>query len=200
MPGRNTVKQYITDGHYHIYNRGVEKRQIFLDDQDYRVFLSYLKRYLSPSDLEDQHITREFRDLSHNVQLIAFCLMPNHFHLLVKQISERGMADLMRGVSTRYSMYFNRKYDRVGGLFQGIYKAAFINQDEYFVHLSRYIHRNPDSYQNYPYSSYQYYLSRDPVWLRSSSVLELFDSVKEYKTFVESKENSDTLLGSLTLE
>jgi len=205
------VKTYVAGGSYHIYNRGVEKRVIFEDDQDYRVFLHLLKYYLSPPDINDTHPLLEGTDVHlirprplinvHiDVQLLAFCLLPNHFHLLVKQSSANGMTRLMQALSTTYVMYFNRRYDRVGPLFQDRYKAVFVGEgdmgDRYLLHLSRYIHMNPykeltgPGLVSWPYSSLPYYLGRKRAsWIRLSPVLDYFggstrEQVAYYKRFV----------------
>lgn len=205
MPARNTVKQFIENGHYHIYNRGVEKRDIFLDEQDYAVFLSYLEKYLGSGS--DPH------QLSREVDLLAFCLMPNHFHLLAKQHTINGITKIMRVICTKYVMYFNKKYERVGTLFQGKYKAALITEDPYLLHVSRYIHLNPwpgSDPSLYPYSSYAYYLGRkNATWVKPKEVLDYFkeDDIVgpktnfSYEKFVEDfKDESSSFLGTLTLE
>lgn len=153
MPGGNARKQYAENSYYHIYNRGVEKRLIFQDSQDYGVFLSYLKEYLSPKNeeelrnkLSDFNISYKERDkilkllrlnnFADEISLLAFCLMPNHFHFQIKQIGELSIDKFMNSFGTRYSMYFNRKYKRVGPLYQGVYKAVLITTDEQLLHLS----------------------------------------------------------------
>ncbi len=141
VPAKNTIRTFIENGYYHVYNRGVEKREIFIDDRDYRMFLYFLKYYLEPPHPDD--ISQRRRSLFNQVQLLAFCLMPNHFHLLVKQQSADSITKLLRAISTSYVGYFNRRYKRIGGLFQGKYKAALVESDEYLLHLSRYIHLNP---------------------------------------------------------
>jgi len=203
MPARNIVKTYVKDGVYHIYNRGVEKRVIFQDDQDFNVFLKYLKEYLSP--LANTHIQgiqggtlqRPHKNYNNKIELLAYCLMPNHFHLLVKQYDNKTIQDFIRSLCTRYSMYFNKKYKRVGKLFQGHYKARLINDDPYLLHVSRYIHLNP--YENNKdltnaFSSYQEYLKlRKSDWIKSEMILNFFNQAKEdfltgvitYKSFVE---------------
>ena len=126
MPSKNTLKIYIKNGYYHLYNRGVEKRKIFQDEQDYAVFLSYLKIYLLPkdennlkklllnSDLDYRERDNTLRLLNLNnftdeITLLAYCLMPNHFHLLLKQKSENSIDVFMRSLCTRYTMFFNKK-------------------------------------------------------------------------------------------
>src|SRR5687768_78280 len=101
MPTKNTVKQFIEGGYYHVYNRGIEKRQIFKNDQDYGVFLKIIKSLLTDS---------EAPDFSNEIDLIGYCLMPNHFHLFLSQKSPDGMTKFVKSLSTRYSMYFNARY------------------------------------------------------------------------------------------
>jgi putative transposase len=165
MPSKNRIKQYVAGAYYHLYNRGVEKRRVFLDDQDYRVFLSYLKLYLSPPELTD----RPHLDLSRDIELASYCLMPNHFHLLVRQHTERGISDLMRCVIVSYVRYFNKRYERVGSLFQDVYKAVRITSDEQLYQVERYIHLNPEplieNVADYPYSSLRWQL-QPPTWLK----------------------------------
>ena len=203
---------HIINEHYHIYNRGVEKRRIFLDDQDYRVFLHLLKYYLSPGGKNSPHpITttgklnlvrpRPLKNFNHQeVQLIAYCLMPNHYHLLLKQITIDGMTKLLRRVATTYSMYFNRRYKRVGYLFQGRYKATRVDDQASLLHLSRYIHLNPREsgmtrcdLVTYKYSSYPYFLRlKTADWLHPEEILAL---TSHYKDFVEQSpsEQEDSL-------
>jgi len=207
MPSKNTVKTYVPDGIYHIYNRGVEKRSIFVNDKDYRVFLNLLKLILTPEEeLEDtDYIT--VKNKSESVELLSYCLMSNHFHLIIKQHDETGMTEFMRILSNAYVYYFNNRYKRVGSLFQGRYKAALIDKDEYLIHVSRYIHLNPldtDSpLEDYPYSSYKHCLNinKKPLWLNPSPILEQFNTVNEYKKFVEDqKTDSQQIIGSLSLD
>lgn len=226
MPAKNVVKIYAVDGIYHIYNRGVEKRKIFLDDQDYTVFLRILKDALSPQpNLKKNVITsnlqgatlqvwrRKAKNFFDTIELLAFVLMPNHFHLLVKQKSERAIKVFMQSIATRYSIYFNKKYKRVGSLFQNIYKAVLVNEEPYLLHLTRYIHLNPNEYTSDligAYSSYAYYLKqKNAEWVKPEFILSFFTSgtipilkkMNSYQDFVESyAQNSEEFLGNLTLE
>lgn len=230
MPAKNSIKIYVENGFYHVYNRGVDKREIFLDDLDYRVFLHLLKFYLSPQDIssQNQHPLTEvtgiipvrlhlFQTLPSELDLLVYCLMPNHFHLLLKQITINGITKLLRRITITYAMYFNKRYKRVGHLFQGIYKAALIDNDPYLLHLSRYIHLNPSELTGiipvtYPYSSYRYYLGeKHAPWLKPKFILDYFQNnkndlllpkhINSYKSFIEEYEqNSQELLGTLLLE
>ncbi len=207
MPAKNSVKQFVENGYYHLYNRGVNKADIFLDDQDYSVLLGFLKKYLDPDLGSDPH------SLSSEVELLAFCLMPNHVHFLAKQRSLTGITKLMRAVFTNYVMYFNKKYNRVGTLFQGKYKAALIDNDTYLLHLSRYIHLNPtkgSDPKTYPYSSYNYYLGeKNARWLKPDEVLSFFKSSRKlslrdylsYESFVDDYQlPPEEILGNLTID
>ncbi len=187
MPGRNVVKNYTEDTYYHVYNRGVEKRTIFLDEQDFRVFLNLLKRHLSENT---QHDNRgiAYESYSGKIELLAFCLMPNHFHLLFyleKDVA--SVPELMRKIAGTYTTYFNKKYQRVGHLFQGVYKASVIDRDNYLQHISRYIHLNPEDYKHWPFSSYPYYVGGAGAdWLKTEKVLAIFDGqVKAYVEFID---------------
>lgn len=221
MPSKNIIKTYIENGFYHIYNRGVEKRKIFLDEQDYRVFLSYLKIYLSPKidsakdiqknkngSYEDQNkfISEIFKlnNFYNKIDLISYVLMPNHFHLELKQKNKKEIEFFMRSLITKYSKYFNKKYKRVGPLFQGRYKAVLIQNTEYLLDLSKYIHLNPKELlvggqllDAYPWSSYPVYLRKVAInWLNINFITSNFIehkkfSVHLYKKFVENNKEKE---------
>lgn len=216
MPRKNSLKTYIEDGYYHLYNRGVEKRDIFLNDCDYKVFLHFLKEYLQPLSSEDLNPFKQPKSLANEISLLAYCLMPNHFHLLVKQKIKNGITRLMSRIGTNYVMYFNKRYDRVGPLFQGVYKAVLVETDGQLLHLSRYIHSNPleiedknfEKLIDYPYSSYRDYLgNRKTEWVKSAEILSFFKSRKRiglvdylsYQSFVEGFEGEFDL-ANVTLE
>lgn len=198
MPSRNRIKYYIENGYYHIYNRGVEKRLIFHDREDYSRLLYLFKIYLSPPDelRKEYPLLRSYivnNNLYGEVDLLAFCLMPNHYHFLIKQNTASGMTKLMRQILTSYSMYFNKRHDRIGPLFQDVFKAANVESDEYLLHLSRYIHLNPlgrgASLDEFEWSSYLYYLKkRQASWINTQTISEYFNDSKKgfnYKDFVE---------------
>lgn len=192
VPSRNIYKDYLEDSYYHIYNRGVAKGPIFLDEQDYSVFLSLIKRYLSLK-AEKNQINIEYPNYYNRLELLAYCLMPNHFHLFVYQHDADSMKQFMKSLSVAYSMYFNKKNKRVGPLFQQRYKAVRIVDDSQLLHVSRYIHLNPSDYNNYEWSSYQYYLNkRHADWLLPRRILDLFNG--DYEKFMkEYKQNHDEL-------
>lgn len=142
-------------GIYHIYNRGVEKRNVFLDTSDRLRFIHDLFEFNSeePAPNLTYHIGYKqakevgLPKLSKRrkliIELLAFCLMPNHFHLMVKQRVDNGVSFFMQKLGTGYTNYFNQKYERVGSLFQGKYKLVAIKNETHFLHLPYYIHANP---------------------------------------------------------
>ncbi|MBU4370124.1 transposase [Patescibacteria group bacterium] len=216
MPLKNSIKIYVKNGIYHIYNRGVEKRAIFLDEQDYKVFLNLLKRYLLPFDKNDRfdrvgpcQIDRLDRvrpcwesELYKQIRLFCFCLMPNHFHLMIQQSSERAITEFMKRLTNAYVGYFNEKYNRkgMGPLFQGIYKAVLIKDESQFLYLPYYIHfHNPaelykneneesliKKVQNYSWSSYGDYLGRcNTKWIYKKGIMEQFIEVEKMRPDIE---------------
>lgn len=127
------------------------------------------------------------------VSIISFCLMPNHFHILIKQLNENGITKFIANFTNGYTKYFNQKNSRTGPLFEGTFKATHIETDEQFVHLSRYIHLNPVAssiinlldLNNYQWSSYPEYIGISNSNLSNKElVLDLFKSPNDYKNFV----------------
>lgn len=226
MPARNARKKYLENGYYHLYNRGVEKRKIFQNEQDYSVFLSYLKEYLLPKNekflherlsdptitsIERENILKALRlnNFSGEIILLAYCLMPNHFHFFIKQKNPNSIDKFMNSLCTRYTMYFNKKYKRVGFLYQGVYKAVLLENESQFLHLSRYIHKQALASQGLALrgggqpSSYPEYIgSRNTEWIHPEEILSYFSKTNpslSYETFVK-QENDYEILKNLTLE
>ena len=184
MPSKYRIKEYVEGSYYHVFNRGVGKRCIYKDDEDYTVFTRLLARYLVKERPVDSS-GREYADLRGQVELNAYCLMPNHFHMLVQLKEHEGMTKLMQGVCTAYTMYFNKKYKRVGPLFQDRFKASKIDNDAYLQHISRYIHLNPEDYKGWEYSSLKYYLDDSSVsWLTVAPIKSMFNSTQDYSNFL----------------
>lgn len=199
MAAKNAVKRYCENGYYHLYNRGVNGNNIFLNEQDYGVFLHYLKEYLSPprmptpEEIAAMRTPYLLKNYQEEIELIAFCLMPNHFHLLLKQKDRRSIVGFMRSLLIRYSQYLNKGHERIGHVYQGVYRGILIENDEYLWWLSRYIHRNPaeiletnQRLEDYPYSSYSVYLGlKDISWIKPEMILA---NIKNYQNFVEGPE------------
>lgn len=184
MPCRNVVKIDMPNTYYHVYARGHGKMNIYRDDEDYRVFLNLIKRYLGRK-IQKDNCSRDYCNFRGELELACYCLMPNHFHLLVYQIEPGVMSKLMRCISTSYSRYFNKKYDLSGAIFETDYKASIIYGDQYILHISRYIHRNPKKWLGYSYSSLAYCLNhKTPDWLVIQRVIDLFSSINEYLIFL----------------
>jgi putative transposase len=185
MPSRNTIREYDAPAYYHAYNRGAGGAAIFRDAQDKRKFLSLLARYLDDSD--DLYPT-------YSIKLVAYCVMSNHFHLLLYQDAETAaITALMRSVSTAYSMYYNFKYKNKGHVFQGVFRASRIINEPYLIHISRYIHLNPESYKTYRWSSLPYFVGTNaPAWLHPERVLDMTPTV--YRAFLEEYKDRRLLL------
>ena len=196
MPVRNIVKQYDAPAYYHVYNRGSNDASIFLDDDDRAKFLALIERYIvSGSELRSDGVPYS----TYDIEVIAYCLMGNHFHLLLYQSDDPlAITGFMRSVATAYTMYFNYKYKHHGHLFQSVFKASRISDDIYLLHVTRYIHMNPRSYLRYEWSSLKYYLgSSEPEWLNSGRVNNM--NTDQYKTFLceyEGKKGEQELLKS----
>lgn len=183
MPSKHTIRSYAPDTYYHVFNRGVNKQNIFVDQEDYAVFLNLFKRYLDAEPHKDNK-GREYEWMHEDVELLAYCLMPNHFHLLFYLKNEQSLSRLMRAVITSYSTYFNKKYGRVGHLFQDKFKATHIFKDTYLLNITRYIHLNPSEYKNWEWSSLAYYLGKKHArWLNESRISALFSN--DYRDFLE---------------
>ena len=133
--------------YYHIYNRGVEKRDVFMDAGDYLRFQRMIFYANGNRPIVYKLIsTDEFSGAKRGEPLCSvgvYVLMPNHFHLLVRAQNDHGITEFMRKLTTGYTMYFNKKYSRVGPLFQGPFKAEHVGRDEYLKYLFAYIHLNP---------------------------------------------------------
>jgi putative transposase len=168
------------NSYYHVYNRGNRKQNIFFQNKDYERFLERLREYKDKFD----------------ITILGYCLMPNHFHFLLRQESDIPISLFMLRLCTSYAKYFNIKYEEVGSLFQGRFKAKIIDSDEYLLQVSRYVHRNPLSISTpgveltaYPWSSYAAYVNGEKNNIIDSSyILNYFSEnnyLKDYKQFTE---------------
>ncbi len=207
MPGRNIEKDYIEDSFYHAYNRGLNKMTIFKDDNDYRVFLNLLKRALGDEVQTDKQY-RDYPNFHNDLELLSYCLMPNHFHLLIRTKNKpKLLPELMRSIMTAYVMYFNKKNNRTGRLFEQRYRAVRITSDDYLWHISRYIHLNPldvgQDYKDYPYSSVGYYTQKKSSdWVKPDEIKDMFQEAKQdygdfLADFVDRKEELNEIKAEL---
>lgn len=217
MPSRNRRKLYNEEGYYHVYNRGINKNPIFHDTQDYIVFLLYLKEYLLPKDeeflrdrlgnanlgyKEKAKILKllNLKNFADEITLLAYSLMPNHFHFFIKQKNLQGMNKFMLSLCTRYTMYFNLKYKRIGHLYQDTYKAANVIAEPQFIYLSKYIHIQAlaskgqalQGWKEQPSSYLEYLGKRKTEWVHPEEVLGFFSKEipsLSYETFINGPED-----------
>lgn len=195
------VTPLVNNEFYHIINRGVEKRRIFLTSNDYQRFLKILDYYQYDGPKPRFSHFNRFNELKYDqnkklVEIICYCLMPNHFHLLIKQLQDGGISEFMRKVSDSFTRYFNVKQDRKGPLFEGAFKSVRIESDEQFIHVSRYIHLNPlvsflvKDIDNYIWSSYPDFVGkRGDKLCQTDPVLSFFKSQEDYQQFVLDQED-----------
>ena len=193
---------------YHVFNRGVAALPIFLDFKNHLRFLNLVDYYrfsntpfsfsqlMSLPKEEKEKILIELREENAiHVEILVYCLMPNHFHLLLKQITDKGISVFMTNLQNSYVKYFNIKNERAGPLFQSMFKAVMIETDEQLLHVSRYIHLNPstayivepENLEDYKWSSLNSYLIKNfnaNYFVNSKIVLNFFKKREDYKKFV----------------
>lgn len=200
MPSRNVYKTDVEHSYYHVYARGQSRGKIYLDEADYAKFISLFQRYLSEQPQMDS-IGVAYPHLYDELELLCFCLMENHFHLLLYQRDEGAMQRFMRSVMTSYSRYFNKKYNRSGPLFETRYKASRISSPSYLEHVSRYIHLNRKQWRTSPYSSIAFYTGEEQAeWLRPSRIQQFFANREDYLNFVADYEANQQMLDELKYE
>ena len=204
---------FAPDEYYHLYNRGTEKRGIFLEKQDYEHFLFLMYICNTTKSIELRRIGENFYRGATIVNIGAYCLMPNHFHIFVKEKIDNGISKYMHKLMTSYSMYFNKKYKRTGKLYEGIFKSTYIDNDNYLKYLYSYIHLNPaklidknwkenktknvnnllNHVFSYPYSSLKEYINQKFKILNPSEFPYYFkkpnDHKKELFEWLNFKEN-----------
>ena len=205
MPGRKIP--LVNNEIYHVINRGISSQPVFLDQKDYSRGLKTIFYYQSQPRplrysfflrLSNQRRLQLLKRLKSErkflVEIIAFCLMPNHLHLLLKQVKDNGISNFMSNLANSYTRYFNTAQKRIGPLFQGKFKAIRVETDEQLIHLSRYIHLNPyssslvktfDGLESYPYSSFPEYLNLTKTnRCNKDIILHNFKNASAYKKFV----------------
>lgn len=209
---RRDYKNLSSGAIYHIYNRGNNKEIIFRDDQDYRSFLFRLglgigikldvlnKNDLTKSPKSRVRITKTSEGL---FKIHSFCLMPNHFHLLIEQCSENSISTLMSKVCTSFAMYINKKYKRVGYVFQNRFKSVIIENNPQLMWASSYIHTNPVKGgiviepHKYKWSSYNDFANNRNLSITSKELIgKIFGTKEKFikETFTLSKDVSRTFL------
>lgn len=179
---------------YHIFNRGVAKMQIFNNFRDYSRFIKTVIYYsIEGPKPKFSHFAPTTTVLNTNniVDIICYCLMPNHFHFILQQKKDGGITEFISKLSNSYTKYFNVKNERIGPLLQGEFKSVYVDTDEQLIHLSRYIHLNPlvgyvtKNLNDYRWSSYSEYKNPlDGKICAKEIVLSLFKSAEDYVKFV----------------
>jgi REP element-mobilizing transposase RayT len=167
--------QFTQGEYYHIYNRGCNRAKIFHSDENYQFLLRKLRKYF----------------ISTEVSVIAFCLMPNHYHFLLRQDGDKSVGGMVQTIFNGYSKAFNQRYNRSGTLFEGPFKAILIEKFSHLIHLCRYIHRNPldvglvTNIEKWQYSNYPEWIGlRDDILVDREFIKENYPSSKDYETFV----------------
>jgi len=204
MPRRNIV--LAENEIYHVFNRGIMKLPIYLMPSDYLRFLELIAYYrfsntpTSYSDLKKFSIEKRNQILEElkkknmlQVEIFAYCLMPNHFHFVVKQINKNGISTFMSNILNGYTKYFNIKNNRIGPLYQSSFKVVRIETDEQFLHTCRYVHLNPstsflvksDLLEKYKWSSYPYYIENNSTetFLNTKELLSFFKNKRALQDF-----------------
>ena len=192
--------------HYHVCNRGVNKGIIFHDNGDYNRFLFLILYFQSPINFPqvgrsvDEFVKHSVLDNAgeiiekRTVELVAFCIMPNHFHLIIKSLDDESISAYMHRVLNAYAKYYNTKYKKSGHVFQGPYRAVHIIDDRQLLHTSAYVHRNPreisrwfKNEDKYQWSSYQDFIgeNRFDSLLMPDIVVGQFRNKAEYYEFVK---------------
>ncbi len=203
--------EFANDEYYHIYNRGVDKREVFCEEKDYLRFLIRMKEFNNnSSDSQRDYEKRKseknrqnlklgfgypkpsfrFLDMLKLVDIICYCLNSNHYHFILKQLMNNGISKFMHKLDLGYAKYFNIKYDRSGSLFQGSFKAKHIDTNEYLLWLSGYVNGNAEIHkiaqaENYKWCSYRDYLNkRQGTLCNKEIILSQFKNTEEYRKYV----------------
>jgi len=201
---------FIKGDYYHIFTRKINKERMFLNDNDYLRMLFAILFFQSPKTLDNP--TRAVKNYKKRgkfgisiatvnkitsnkyIELIQFALMPNHIHILARELKDGGITKYMQRTLTSYSKYFNTKHKRTGHLFESPFKSVPIKNNNQLLYLSTYIHKQPRNLktwknreEKYPWSSYKDYVdfNRWPGLVSPDIIMDQFNSVKEYKKFVE---------------
>jgi REP element-mobilizing transposase RayT len=193
---------FVEGEYYHIYNRGVDKRDIFLDKDDLERFFQSMNEFNSEDPIGSIY-EKVFRNkklkfggsTSKNLKLVdfvCFCLNPNHYHFILTPLVEKGIEKFMQRLGTGYTMYFNNKNKRTGALFAGRFKSIHISNNEYLLHLSAYVNLNykvhtfGGSTSKLSMSSWEEYLGvKKESFCHKEIILDQFKDIKFYKNFAE---------------
>ncbi len=218
--------KFQTGEYYHIYNRGVDKREIFMDESDYLKFLinlrlfnnnskkeerDFVSRKAQEKKIKEKELSSGYPELSSFleklpklVSIICYCLNPNHYHFILKQLVKDGISKFLHKLDLGYTHYFNQKHYRTGSLLHGTYRDVHITTNEYLIYLSAYINGNIEIHkiakaEDWPWGSYKDYLAlRNGTLCNKNIILDGFENINEYKDLVnvvikESRECKDEI-------
>lgn len=178
---------------HHVFNRGVAKQDIAFDDTDFTRFIERLSFY------QQQELPEKFSRIDYSLNerqdpllfdVLNYCIMPNHFHLLVRSVSDQGVSTGISRLSNSYTKYFNTRYERVGPVFQGPFKSVLVTSDEQLLHVFRYIALNPFTSSleqhigSYPWNGYREYMQDQTLLCETSTICELLGSSNSIRSFV----------------
>ena len=197
---------FVTGEYYHVYNRGVDRRQLFSDKSDLDRFLESMDEFNSIKPIgsiyENSFLNsdiQEKRKSTKLVQFICYCVNPNHYHFVLKQVSDGGISEFMKRLGGGYTWYFNNKNKRSGALFQGLFKAVHVDTNDYLLHLSAYVNLNYRVHKlggltaKFVESSWEEYTgNKQENFCHKNVILEQFKNKEEYKDFCE--ESLDSIL------
>ena len=187
-------EKLIVGEYYHIFNRGVEKRSIFNNPNDYLRFLDSMiffnteKPGWAVKNLRQSGVEDRPRSEERLVDIVAYCLNSNHFHFILKENKENGITTFMKKICTGHAMYFNKKYERSGVLLQGRFKSVHINSNDLLLYLSAYVNCNSQIHaiknaEKYPWCSFPEYLGADGIGCQKNVITEQFRNINEYNDF-----------------
>ncbi len=197
MKAMRKVK-FVSGEYYHIFNRGVDKRAVFLEQDDFQRFFQGMEEFntIVPigSIYENSFRKDQFGNgVSRLVNFVCYCLNQNHYHFILEQLIERGIEKFMHRLGIGYTQYFNKKYERSGFLFQGPFKAIHVDSNEYLLHLSAYVNLNERVHKfgnGVSKSSWDEYIKNTDNFCGKSIILGQFKNISEYKIFAENSLNS----------
>ena len=202
--------EFAPEEFYHIYNRGVDKREVFLDEADYIRFLTSMREFNSILDREerlrklekeksesnsDSELDSDFSASTEQklVEIICYCLNPNHYHFILRQLQKNGISRFMQKVGTGYTNYFNKKQNRSGALFQGKFKSIHIDSNDYLLYLSAYVNANNfihgfnEKLEDWAYSSYLDYAGQRAGKLSKKEVIlgQFDNNFSQYAKYIK---------------
>lgn len=189
----NLIRNFYKDGLYHVYNRGSEKKDIFSDLKEYEHFLKTIT-YYQQAHINMRLSLKEFEIKERKppllFEIICYCLMPNHFHLVLKDLIGNGISKGISNLQNSYTRYYNVKHNRIGALFQGAFKSIEVKADEQLLQVCRYVMLNPvtsklvDRPEDYQWSSYREYINKSDSKLCTQDIISSqFDTIESFREF-----------------